>query len=115
MRWLWLAPLSIVACAPAAPVTRSQPATTIAPPPATGEEPSAPPARKDPPPDPSLPRNAKDAPFTRVDEIGDRVPVSFVTKDILAALDAQASHADSTLRILAWTVEVDDRPLVVDR
>jgi hypothetical protein len=47
--------------------------------------------------------------------MGDRVPVSFVVSELLAALDPDGAYTDSTAHILVWKVDVDERPLVVDR
>ncbi len=75
-----------------------------------------PPPRKDPPTRPSSERTATDAPPTHVDDTGCRIPWDFAADDLLKAIDPDpASRKSSTARVLTWLVEVDDRPLLIDR
>ena len=116
--------LLLVACGgatkPAAmastPANTAAPTTTIAAPTATAEPRVAtPPPRVETTSEPA-PRTATEAPPAAIDERGDRVPLSFDPDDLLEVLvEDPAARADTTLRILTWLVEVDDRPLVIDR
>jgi hypothetical protein len=49
------------------------------------------------------------------DARGDRLPQDFQTDAMLLALRDDGAPVEATARILAWSIEVDDRPLVVDR
>ncbi len=109
----------VVGCAghPNRPTTASKTETTIAPPVVkSNPETSDPPPRTDHPAATPGKRTATEPPPTHVDDNGDRVPVDFVVADLLKVLDPDvASREASTARILTWLVEVDDRPLVIDR
>jgi hypothetical protein len=112
--------LALAGCAPPAePASAaSRPASTIAV--ARGSSETGPdvplPPRSDPPARSSVERTATDAPPTHIDASGCRIPWDFVPDDLLSAVAPDpASRKNTTARILTWLVEVDDRPLLIDR
>lgn len=112
--------LSAAACAanPRPGAQRATPATTV-----TTTVPSAtagPRAAATPPPPakaetPEAEVDFRKPPQTETNSFGDRVPVHFGADGMLEAAFEAAKHTDTEARILAWMIEVDDRPLVVER
>jgi hypothetical protein len=61
---------------------------------------------------PTSQRVLLERPETRVDERGDRVPVAFDLDGMIAAVERVDPRRVSA-RILAWMIEIDDRPLLI--
>lgn len=77
---------------------------------------SAPTPRAVAPVPPVVHRTAGAAPPTHVDATGCRVPWDFQLGPMVdVAVPDSASRQRATARILTWLVEVDERPLVIDR
>jgi hypothetical protein len=123
MKWLALSTLLVTACAHPAepPRATTPPAATITAPPvappasaATADTDAPAPPRTTP--RPSDKRTATDAPATHLDDTGCRVPWDYDVGDILEAIDPDpVSRKTASARILTWLIEVDDRPLLIDR
>jgi hypothetical protein len=74
------------------------------------------PPRAEEPPSQPVTRTATEAPPVQVDASGDRVPVDFLIDEMLADIEPDAATRGTVAaRILTWMIDVDERPLVVDR
>lgn len=106
------------ACAAPAPRSSAPPvAVPSATPRATGSAEAPPPlAERSPPAEAgALVRVADAAPPSHVDARGDRLPLGFESETMLNALFPGQPIDGLEVSVLTWSIEVDDRPLVVDR
>lgn len=95
--------------APLSPITATMPRAEAA----AGE------AEATPPPPPRRPSeqpepNHREPPETELNAFGDRVPVRFTLAPMLEAALEPAQRASAEARILAWMIQIDDRPLLVE-
>lgn len=126
--WLSASLLSAAACATllsAAACASSQGPTETAPAPpaATATVPVAAPdpsAEATPPPPAKQPvadaaPDYRQRPQTALNGYGDRVPLHFRVDDMLEAVLEPSQRKDAEVRILAWLIQIDERPLLVEQ